>query len=706
MRRRRLLAAWAPASLWAPLPPRRVRPRQSLSTAVLTWAAFAISVVLLARTWAPIADTYAEYRRIGPRLHLFAAPKPFEGPDGAHQRRALRSWLRLRPRPAVTLLGEGFGGVAREFGVGARTVDHTFLGVPLFHAVLAAANASARPADVVVLLNADVLLFGDFQVALAKLRASLRPPWVALGARWDVDSLAGAIDSPRARTLAVRAVRSAGALHTYGGVDVWAWPRGTLPPLRSRPPPFVFGRGKYDNWFTHELISARAAAVVDISEAVTITHVRHDYHLVASARDAAADANASLPGAFWASDPAEKFELYVNAHIAATQGDFTPQSGTILHAPLKLVLCHRPTTLTVCLLHRRRPHKCRCEHSPFVSRAQSDPFVVDGSRVIFCGLRSADAATGRGPGAAASRWPISGLPHPKAGASPKPVFGLPLTLPDILDVVGNRTADHTLVLVVAMRHEERLLANTVCSAKRTGVFGRLVVAVVDDDMYAFGMLQGFPVYLDSSAVGTPHERRILTEGDHADAEFRATRDLVGFRVLARLISRSLNVVHVRPGAVLTRNVAHYFLSKIEPDVDVAFAVAVYKPSGRKLSSAGVFARGNSKSVALLNQALWLASRTSQSIHTAVDKLACGSFGGPGTSGITCQVGGGVKVKFLGYRDISFLVEGRAAARGGNSIMMLPDDRERQQGKWALLLTHGFVVYDAQLGLCRNPTPDD
>ncbi len=371
--------------------------------------------------------------------------------------------------------------------------------------------------DVVVLLNADILLFDDFPLALAKLRENVRPPWVALGARWDIEDLPFEPDSARARQGLVRFVRAIGALHTYGGIDVWAWPAGTLPPLRVRTPPFVLGRGKYDNWFTHELLAARQAAVIDVSEACTITHVKHDYHLVKTSRTILTSETLE-PGAFWSSDPAEKFELFINAHLAATHGSFMAQHGTILHAPYKLAACHVPAAPTLCLLHRRRPHACRCEHSPFVSRAQSDPFVVEGSRVIFCGLRSADAVAGYGPRAVAARWPISGRAKAK-GISPS-VFGLPLTLPDLLGVIGNRTKGGTVVLIVASRNDKILLANTVCSAKATGVFPRMIVAALDDELYAYALLQGFPVYLDSGVAQTEDEASILEEANHEDPQFR------------------------------------------------------------------------------------------------------------------------------------------------------------------------------------------
>ena len=42
-------------------------------------------------------------------IEIFSAPKPFVGEDKANNERAIKSWLRLNPKPKVTLLDMKLG---------------------------------------------------------------------------------------------------------------------------------------------------------------------------------------------------------------------------------------------------------------------------------------------------------------------------------------------------------------------------------------------------------------------------------------------------------------------------------------------------------------------------------------------------------------------------------------------------------------------
>ena len=195
--------------------------------------------------------------------------------------RAVRSWQRLRPRPRITLLGweTGFYRAERELGVHIeRRLDQSFLGVPLFNAIVERANNS--DATITVLINSDIILYQYFMTAFLKVASSIRDFLVVL-ARFDLDDLPPHLHDAAADEDEVRDyVWRKGTLRTYGGMDVWAWntngPR-LFNPIMSH---FVFGRGKYDNWLTHETIVAQRRHVVDISETCLASHVRNDHSVV------------------------------------------------------------------------------------------------------------------------------------------------------------------------------------------------------------------------------------------------------------------------------------------------------------------------------------------------------------------------------------------------------------------------------------------
>lgn len=90
----------------------------------------------------------------------------------------------------MTLLGDGagVGDVAAAYDLRwLPDVDANVLRVPLFNALFDVTNRTT--ADVAVLLNADILFFDDFPLALRRLQVALPDPhWLLLGARWDVDA--------------------------------------------------------------------------------------------------------------------------------------------------------------------------------------------------------------------------------------------------------------------------------------------------------------------------------------------------------------------------------------------------------------------------------------------------------------------------------------------------------------------------------------
>lgn len=123
-------------------------------------------------------------------------------------------------------------------------------------------GASARLV-VGLLVNADVHLPRNLPQIFAKLLA-LSPEFFAVAARWDVDVL-----HPGNSREAF--AQEHGTLHSYGGIDLFAWSlrsyqdlldsdassSGNRSVIGVRIPSFVFGRGKYDNWLFHEILQTR-----------------------------------------------------------------------------------------------------------------------------------------------------------------------------------------------------------------------------------------------------------------------------------------------------------------------------------------------------------------------------------------------------------------------------------------------------------------
>ena len=211
-------------------------------------------------------------------LTMFAVPKAFHGHVGMIQRNALRSWLRLDPRPEVILFGEdeGVAEFAAELGVRhLPELAKSTHGTPLISDAFSQAQEAAQH-DTLCYVNADIILMSDFLAAVRGV-LSLSRPSLMVGRRWDVDvkeELAfddGWEERLRSET------RTRGVLHEVTGIDYFVFRKGLW---GESMPAFAIGRTAWDNWLLFEA-RRRKAALVDATRMVTIVHQNHDYAHVA-----------------------------------------------------------------------------------------------------------------------------------------------------------------------------------------------------------------------------------------------------------------------------------------------------------------------------------------------------------------------------------------------------------------------------------------
>lgn len=208
------------------------------------------------------------------RLTVFSAPKPFTDPHIALiQRNAIRSWKEMGPGVDVLLLGDepGLAEAAGELGARhIRELRRSPSGAPLVSDMFDLARRTSD-APLLCCVNADILLLPEFLRQAEDLHA-LRPRFLAVGQRWDLEVTA-AIDFSAGWPERLRAeARARGTLHKATGSDYFLFPRECF----TRMPPFVIGRAGWDNWM---IFAGRRAGfpVVDASGLVFIVHQNHDY---------------------------------------------------------------------------------------------------------------------------------------------------------------------------------------------------------------------------------------------------------------------------------------------------------------------------------------------------------------------------------------------------------------------------------------------
>lgn len=626
-------------------------------------------------------------------MEIFSAPKPFIGSDKDVTLRAIRSWQNLSPKPKITLLGfeTGYDEISSEYGLYIRSdVDKTFLGVPLFNSMLHVANEST--ARVAVIINGDIILLQNFITTLCTVLQRFKD-FLLISARYDLPELPPDLvegDTDFYTKLGTHA-RAHGALHTYGGMDLWAW--NPLGPRLFDPvmPHFIFGRGKYDNWLTHETIAAGRRAVIDASEAVLSIHIRHDYKLVEQRdQETVMKGRRQLlsQGTFWSENKKSKFELFINIYLSLNVGTYKNQYGSIIFAPWRLACCLEPRGL--CFLRRVRPGVCNCEYAPFSAATQTDEVVVNGSRIIRCGAVSREEAK-------EYEIPVTIT----AGENTQGTFGMPLTLSSIAERI---VVDGTVIITALNYGYRDMMMNWVCNMRRLRVTN-FVIAALDTDLYRFAFVRGLPVYFDSFVLSGQNVS--LRNAAYGSPEFRELTKLKS-RVVLELLKLGYDTLWTDTDIVWFRNPiaqlqalgADLAIQSNAPDNEAA-------NGKRRLNSGFYLARANARTITVFEDIISFAARSRMSEQPCFYDVICGKNGERRKGNDSCEYKEFV-AKVLDRtlypngitQGIWDVPKGTLASSFSHVFIVHNNWIKGPRGKWERFKRHGFVFYSQDDGLCR------
>lgn len=218
------------------------------------------------------------------QVTIFAMPKCFTGAFAAIQRNAVGSWMQLRPRPEIILLGDddGVADFALRYGFKhIPSVQRNEFGTPLLDDLFLKAQAAASN-EICVYVNSDIILMDDFAEALESV-ARRFDHFLMVGRRWDLD-MSEEIDfyAEDWEQRLIERVRREGIYHAPTGIDYFAFKKGLWPAI----PPLALGRGMWDNWLVREPLLA-GQPVVDASDKVTIIHQNHGHSHISGGKEGA-----------------------------------------------------------------------------------------------------------------------------------------------------------------------------------------------------------------------------------------------------------------------------------------------------------------------------------------------------------------------------------------------------------------------------------
>lgn len=481
---------------------------------------------------------------------------------------------------------------------------------------------------------------------------------------------------------------------------VWAWntdgPRLYGPEM----PHFIFGRGKYDNWMTHEAISAGYREVIDASETSLLVHVRHDYHLVSgngegASPGSAVDAPSSRRGRsllgkqFWSEGKRSKFELFINIFLSLHVGTYVNQMGSVLYAPWKLGRCAEPTGM--CLARRKRPGMCPCEYSGFTAATQTDPSVKEGSRVIRCGMLSSESK---------ESFSIPVVP-PLLDSEPES-FGMPLTVKTITDKV---VQNNTIILSALTFGYRSIMMNWVCNLRELGI-SNFVIAALDEDLYKYAFTRGVPTYYENTATAGRHDG-VNQDASYGSSSFKEITKAKS-RVVLRLLKLGLNVQWSDCDVIWFKNPLQHMWSHNADLVIQSNAPDNEALNGhRRLNSGFYLARSTPGLIAAFEDIVDYARRSRMSEQPCFYDVLCGKDGSTATGPDGCSYKSSVTVKVLARElfpngitgNIWNTQDGQIPEKFPGLYILHNNWVKGSAGKRDRFRRHGMVTFNPSTELC-------
>jgi len=208
-------------------------------------------------------------------ITFFSVPKAFKGHIGTIQTNAIESWLYLDPKPEIILLGneDGVAEVAKAYGL--RHIPemkcHPQWEAPFLNDIIDAARKEASH-PTLCFVHTDIILFQDFIRAFRVVSSNFQK-YLMVSSRWNMDiekRLDLSSEDMRLELRQSALIRK--DVYTSGGSDFFVFPKQLL----SSIPPFLLGRGYWDNWLMYQALR-EGAALVDTTFDVVALHQNHDY---------------------------------------------------------------------------------------------------------------------------------------------------------------------------------------------------------------------------------------------------------------------------------------------------------------------------------------------------------------------------------------------------------------------------------------------
>jgi hypothetical protein len=206
-------------------------------------------------------------------ITIFSTCKPFSPQAGFRQENAITSWVHLEsdPMPEIVLVGQeqGVAEIAQELEIcHIPEVEQTDYGCPYVGSLFQVAEECAE-FDVMVYINADIIVFEDFLEGVARVKEEL-DEFLMIGRRWNWSRPVEIDFSTNWKKRLKRTAQANGNLFV-AATDYFVYTKGVFD---IEFPKLVVGKCYWDMWLIWKALK-KGVAVVDATDGVFVIHQNH-----------------------------------------------------------------------------------------------------------------------------------------------------------------------------------------------------------------------------------------------------------------------------------------------------------------------------------------------------------------------------------------------------------------------------------------------
>lgn len=564
-----------------------------------------------------------------PNITIFSAPSPFEGLVGARQLLAVQSWLALSPSIMVILFAQHPSSILHiAASLGPRVlveaaIDFTFLGTPLFHSMVARAQASTS--DISILIDPEIVLLPDFISTLHYVH-KLNHDWLVVGTSPNISHFPFHLDNAMQHWIQEDGEQVENRKlweflvqqrqwSDCGGKVLMAWNTGELPLHAGVLPPFLYRKGFHNQWVVNEALSSGFRFVFDASEAISSFYPENI---------------GPWPNQFFRGsnnrDVKERvWEFGGNSHLAFSYGSFYLNLANFSNRLVRLLKCDGQYLFFNMVEENANTSKGLDFRTSIklqqASRQELGRSSLRTGKILQLRKEKKWMSCVKGSFSLDSKMDCSTMDPFKNSFNLSGQLVLPFSLESLLQQIADD--NRSVVLAVAGNNYRDMLMSWVCRLHNLSVTN-FIICALDPEIYQFSVLQGLPVFIDPLAP-----TNISFNDCHFGTKCFQRVTKVKSRLVLQILKLGYNVLLSDVDVFWFSNPLPFLLS-FGPAVLVAQSDE-YKETGpinlpRRLNSGFYFARSDHTTIAAMGKVVRHALASDLSEQPSFYDVLCGEGG--------------------------------------------------------------------------------